>query len=119
MNTQPLGPNQERWLRALESGEYRQGRFHLRTSINEYCCLGIGCELLGIPGMRAGSSWKYDGSEGTAPKLLENMLALRGDEGNRIDGLRSLAWLNDHGKTFAQITQIVRADPAAYFSKAK
>ena len=44
---------QERWLQALESGEYKQGKTYL-CSIGDYgdksyCCLGVACHLLGVP----------------------------------------------------------------------
>lgn len=35
----------ERWIAALRGGDYRQGHGVLRSSGNEYCCLGVLCEL--------------------------------------------------------------------------
>ena len=40
----------ERWVEALRSGEYRQGRGRLRQrstihESDEYCCLGVLCDL--------------------------------------------------------------------------
>lgn len=35
---------QERWVAALESGNYKQGHTHLRQD-DYYCCLGIACEV--------------------------------------------------------------------------
>lgn len=40
--------NQEiksRWVTALRSGQYRQGRLALRNTSDEYCCLGVLCEI--------------------------------------------------------------------------
>lgn len=34
-----------RWVAALRSGEYKQGRGRLRSSANEFCCLGVLCNL--------------------------------------------------------------------------
>jgi len=35
-----------RWLKALRSGKYKQGRYALRTkSDNGFCCLGVLCDL--------------------------------------------------------------------------
>lgn len=38
-----------RWVRALRSGEYKQGQGFLRQTLNNgellYCCLGVLCEL--------------------------------------------------------------------------
>ena len=38
----------EKWVTALRSGEYKQGREYLKTLSGEntyYCCLGVLCEL--------------------------------------------------------------------------
>jgi hypothetical protein len=40
--------NQEikkRWVEALRSGEYEQGRKHLHPEAGKYCCLGVLCDL--------------------------------------------------------------------------
>lgn len=37
----------DKWLTALRSGEYEQGREQLYTaSDNTYCCLGVACHLI-------------------------------------------------------------------------
>lgn len=38
----------EEWTDALRSGEYKQGKYALRNTRNEFCCLGVACDLLGI-----------------------------------------------------------------------
>lgn len=38
----------EEWVTALRSGEYRQGKGFLRNSDDEYCCLGVLCDLAGM-----------------------------------------------------------------------
>lgn len=46
---QALGPNQTKWIEALESGKYQQGEAMLRFN-DCYCCLGVGSEVvLGPP----------------------------------------------------------------------
>lgn len=37
----------KKWVDALRSGEYQQGRHALRSG-NGYCCLGVLCEVLGM-----------------------------------------------------------------------
>lgn len=32
------------WLKALRSGEYKQGKLALRIK-NKYCCLGVLCDI--------------------------------------------------------------------------
>lgn len=37
----------KRWIKALRSGEYKQGRRVLNSvDDDKYCCLGVACELL-------------------------------------------------------------------------
>ena len=35
-------------LTALRSGEYQQVTYKLRGSNNDYCCLGLACEISGL-----------------------------------------------------------------------
>lgn len=30
-----------KWLKALRSGDYKQGNGHLKTADNKFCCLGV------------------------------------------------------------------------------
>lgn len=34
-----------KWVAALRSGKYKQGRGRLKNTNNEYCCLGVLCAL--------------------------------------------------------------------------
>jgi hypothetical protein len=41
-----------KWLKALRSGNYKQGQETLCSTINdkrEYCCLGVLCRIAGLP----------------------------------------------------------------------
>lgn len=35
----------EKWLNALRSGEYSQGKHQLRDANDNFCCLGVLCDL--------------------------------------------------------------------------
>lgn len=35
----------ERWIEALLSKKYRQGKNKLRSTSNDYCCLGVLCDI--------------------------------------------------------------------------
>lgn len=38
----------KKWLKALRSGEYEQGRIELyNKNLNKYCCLGVACIICG------------------------------------------------------------------------
>jgi hypothetical protein len=45
------------WLEALRSGKYKQGKEQLRDG-DKFCCLGVLCELSGLP---------YLSNDGTLP----------------------------------------------------
>jgi len=36
---------QKKWIKALRSGKYKQGRNYLRTNKNEFCCFGVLCDI--------------------------------------------------------------------------
>ena len=36
----------KRWVAALRSGEYEQGKERLRSGGDEYCCLGVLCDIV-------------------------------------------------------------------------
>jgi hypothetical protein len=38
------------WIAALRSGKYKQGKTFLRDSVDNYCCLGVLCEVAGEVG---------------------------------------------------------------------
>lgn len=35
----------QKWINALRSGEYAQGRTHLQDGGNTFCCLGVACKI--------------------------------------------------------------------------
>lgn len=46
-----MHPLVDKWLLALESGDYKQGTGYLRTKNNEFCCLGVLCDLAAKEGI--------------------------------------------------------------------
>lgn len=55
-----------RWVAALRSGEYEQGQHLLRQPMGAtemYCCLGVLCEVVGVP--RAVEGYSIDGGLST------------------------------------------------------
>lgn len=39
-----------RWIEALRSGKYEQGKYQLRTWDNKFCCLGVLCDIVNPEG---------------------------------------------------------------------
>ena len=117
-----------KWLEALRSGRYRQSRYRLRSLDNSFCCLGVLCDIYT---KEVGGSWKYDkdhfsdayemiGGNGDYPVTSElpgcvsNWAGVEGcnpqvhDSKKKIITINStLAELNDEGKTFNEIADII------------
>ncbi len=110
----------EKWVKALRSGEYEQGKYVLRTTDGRYCCLGVLCKLepsLEWNEERRTCDGDYLGLSGKAKELFE----IRGSEGffdpTRVkwpDSIptesrfrASLAGLNDTGVPFRAIADFI------------
>ncbi len=46
-----------KWLEALRSGKFTQGRTVLKDSFGHYCCLGVLCEVAGLDLTKAEESY--------------------------------------------------------------
>ena len=88
--------NQTKWVEALRSGKYKQGRQYLNQD-GKYCCLGVACEVLKI----MPEDMFYP------PWSLVQALDLVDDAGKSRDSSATLAWLNDNGKDFEAIADLI------------
>ena len=109
-----------KWLKALRSGEYKQGSGALRETTtdtevkggDQYCCLGVLCDIVEPKKWnRTGHRWKNGESEnGGFPRgelmkklgLTKPWTRNEDDEGND-DIAHKLASMNDDGKSFKYI----------------
>lgn len=85
------------WVKALRSGKYQQGKETLRTASNEFCCLGVLCDLV-YP-----NEWvkKYDHSA--------NYLLDHNDHEYDVDlGYSSSPLLMDLGLTHKQQSHLIK-----------
>ena len=106
------------WTAALRSGKYVQGQGCLRQSINDvdhYCCLGVLCKL-GInnglcineeesSGNREVVS--FDGEVSYLPYEVREWSGMKSRYGSFDTHKQNLANLNDDGKTFNEIADII------------
>jgi hypothetical protein len=96
----------QKWLSALRSGEYQQGRCYLRTN-SGFCCLGVLCDLYGkehnVEWELVGAGTYYEFQD--EPELLPLSVA----EWAGVDRHRSLTLgeLNDTGSTFNEIADLI------------
>jgi len=114
------------WIKALESGEYKQERGYLcqvRGSKRSYCCLGVLCDITHIPsqgptavyydlngathivGYKGGKHYNCRG----LPAALGNFLRINSlGSLNRSVADVSLTDLNDAGESFMNIANVIR-----------
>lgn len=102
----------EKWLKALESGKYKQGDTYLiqkGRKENKYCCLGVLCEVYGSD---MGRLMKNETS--CLPNTVANKvgMGLLGDFTNPVyyrgHKYQTLAMMNDFGISFKTIAKIIR-----------
>lgn len=85
----------KRWLKALRSGEYKQGVGYLKNG-DEFCCLGVLCDLAGV--RWKDGSCKF-GNGGLNPRGTEFFGLTEADQTHFID-------MNDgRGRSFKQIAR--------------
>lgn len=114
------------WLKALDSGEYKQGVSYLVNG-DKFCCLGVACDLTDMEYVLkdVGAKEKvreYDGLAGIIPYPAMKAFGLQDNEGQfkstdpTTDVHPSLAQLNDSGMSFKQIAAVIRSQPEDLFS---
>lgn len=109
------------WLKALRSGEYKQGEAALRKEANDgiekFCCLGVLCDLVEPNQWRRVAGHGFDeavawcngpaGNNGIPRKDLLEKLGLNRkiSRSNRFGYsiAEKLAYMNDNGKNFTEI----------------
>ena len=111
----------EKWLKALRSGEYKQGKGVLRNSDNEFCCLAVLCDVVLEDNPNIGS-WKstldncYYFSTGDdkdaiyLPQVISDITGIN-KRGEFSENSAPLTAYNDsYGMTFNQIADIIEKE---------
>lgn len=107
----------KKWVAALRSGEYKQGRNSLKNHEGEYCCLGVLCDLAVREGLKveekfhpSNRQYSFDGDFGFLPlsvrqwaQLSESSPTLTsGEDKEKLDCLNDLYRL-----TFNEIADLI------------
>ena len=103
-------PLQEAWLKALESGKYRQGNSYLYCD-GGFCCLGLATHLVdeNHPSLAPQERDPYISvGEMTSDDINEKYNFV----GENLDNLSEM---NDGGGTFEEIARHIRENPERYF----
>lgn len=111
----------EKWLTALRSGKFKQGKDELRTLENKFCCLGVLCDIyrketkLGKWGKNHKNKFCFTHTKksnqtfnvlGILPLSVKEWAELS-DTNPYITDNHTLASLNDSGSTFQEIADII------------
>lgn len=103
------------WTEELKSGRLKQSTGRLRREEKDgsfsYCCLGVLCEIhrkfTGNPWHNIENSVPHDG---LITEEVRMWSGLDSCDPHAVGGFASLATLNDQGKTFAEIADIIERD---------
>ena len=107
----------KKWVEALRSGEFEQGKFQLNTGFS-YCCLGVLCELHerdvgGEEWERSIRGLQYMGCLNDLPRAVQVWAGMQSACGKFLaDGApdtnaRYLTTLNDGGTKFPEIASLI------------
>lgn len=101
------------WVEALRSGNYQQAADELRSD-HGFCCLGVACDLSKLGEWR-GSRYQTPDYEhnGELEDDVKRWLGLRTRVGffEPFEEFDNLAEMNDGGKSFAEIADVIEAEP--------
>lgn len=114
-----MNKNAKKWVEALRSGKYEQGKMALRHE-NRFCCLGVACEVFIENGGAIKIAIDPDGDATYAglacrlPKEVSDWIGIKSPLG-RFEEKASLSSLNDNGSTFFEIADIIESEPKGLF----
>lgn len=122
------------WVRRLRSGDYEQTTARLKRYEDDnvsYCCLGVLCELAVENGIIKEGDTEVrqlgevavfgsptEASSAKLPSEVAEWAGLKSSVGRFINergSYRSLTELNDGGKKFSEIADIIESEPAEMF----
>lgn len=74
----------DKWVEALRSGNYKQGMSALRSKEDEYCCLGVLCEVLGLEAKISihNTTYIYDGRGDLLPRTARELANMKSENGS-------------------------------------
>lgn len=103
----------KKWVAALRSGKYKQGREFLRDRDDRYCCLGVLCEIAVSDGVISPAG--LDG-ECYSYAAFESFLPIKVSEWAGVNNASMcVLWNDKHNKTFAEIADLIESEPEGLF----
>lgn len=111
--------NRAKLVAALRSGKYVQGKAALRTLNDEFCCLGVACDVVGAKWEWSTKSWgrtrySIEDCHNILPDWVRVAFGFTSN-GGEIAEQESLWSRNDGGATFPEIASLIESEPAGLF----
>ena len=99
-----------KWVSALRSGKYKQGKCALHNA-DSFCCLGVLCEVMGVEQIDIGGPAVAYGHESNVTMPGATVLWRAGLS---MDQARRLAHFNDNrGRSFHEIADYIEREHLA------
>lgn len=130
--TNQFTPEQRKWIDLLKSGQYKQVKGKLKRPLFDYgelcgdgyCCLGLAWDkVIGVETESNGvyyyfGQWKNSGALTTQASESLCLYDVDGEGAPKpyYSNKRSLAGMNDSGRSFAEIAEILEREPYVYFT---
>lgn len=118
--------NREKWIAALRSGKYKQGKGCLFDGEN-HCCLAVASEVYaedtgnGKFVLEDGGYYFVEGNSCSKNYLIASVMdyfglsTMRGDFKTNVETeyvyYKNLSSINDNGKTFEEIADVIESEP--------
>ena len=118
----------EKWVKALRSGRYKQGRHALKyktkAGVVRHCCLGVLCDLYqkehkvklrtdlnpGKDELKSCKVFLFDDNEAGLPDQVMKWSGISSDDGVLYMDTQTLASMNDYGSDFNKIADIIEEE---------
>lgn len=97
-----------KWIEALRGGKYEQGQSFLRYE-GKFCCLGVLCDIVDPDGWDTNGS-HIGGANSFPDRTVLRICNVSEDSGEKEHPLWPLAYMNDSGKSFAEIADFIEAN---------
>jgi hypothetical protein len=113
MLRQPYRRRVEKWVAALRSGEYKQGKLELRTVTStgfRHCCLGVATDLYCKAKRQSWDTVTAGHSELVMPPAVCEWIGMPNDANPNLivgEDWESAAKLNDNGVSFKRIARAI------------
>ncbi len=82
----------KKWVEALRSGKYKQGKKVLRSGNEKFCCLGVLCDLL-VPR----SEWTVESTGWDDERFYYRIDGIGGGLSERIMNMAGITVYNEYG----------------------